>query len=219
MKRAFTIDLLSIIFLAQCHRQSSRQAHLETHVSADQAQDSELYLQITDCGCPGGRNGNEDASTTLRPRTPYTRACESITAIALSRVPMAPNLKVSLASIDEAIKKEKLTSTRRMINSRHALPHILLQLSISRNILTRRHLIADQDRLNSLCSEEVATSLHSCDRHLHIDRIRQPTNINDRRICHIVGGQGNVAFRLRSYQRSLNEAASSAADDLFIVSF
>ena len=31
-------------------------------------------LQTVDWGCPGGRNGNADASTTLTPWTPYTLA-------------------------------------------------------------------------------------------------------------------------------------------------
>ena len=44
---------------------------------------------IRDCGCPGGRNGKMDASTTLRFLVPITRAFESTTAFGSEALPMA----------------------------------------------------------------------------------------------------------------------------------
>jgi hypothetical protein len=42
------------------------------------------------CGCPGGRNGNTEASTTRSLFVPNTRARESTTAPALGEIPILP---------------------------------------------------------------------------------------------------------------------------------
>lgn len=46
--------------------------------------------QTTADGCPGGKNGNELASTTRSPVTPLTRALESRTALGSLSLPIAP---------------------------------------------------------------------------------------------------------------------------------
>ena len=48
--------------------------------------------QIVACGCPGGRSGNDDASTTLNPVTPMTLAFVSTTAFGSFAWPIAPKL-------------------------------------------------------------------------------------------------------------------------------
>lgn len=47
-------------------------------------------LQIVACGCPGGKRGNADASTTLNDSTPITRALESTTAFGSLGFPILP---------------------------------------------------------------------------------------------------------------------------------
>ena len=55
-----------------------------TRTRADQ-----MNLQTVACGCPGGKNGNALASTTLKPCTPKTLASESTTARRSPRRPIA----------------------------------------------------------------------------------------------------------------------------------
>ena len=49
---------------------------------------SSIYLQIVLCEWPGGNNGNVEASTTLKPLTPITRALESVTATVSFTLPI-----------------------------------------------------------------------------------------------------------------------------------
>lgn len=49
-----------------------------------------VSLQIVDIGCPGGRIGKAEESTTRRPVTPYTLALLSSTAIESVFGPIAP---------------------------------------------------------------------------------------------------------------------------------
>ena len=53
-----------------------------------------VYSHTVDTGCPGGKKGNAEASTTRKPCTPYTLALESKTAIESF---IAPILQVAAA--------------------------------------------------------------------------------------------------------------------------
>lgn len=106
------------------------------NISTTQSPTKHEYSQIRDCGCPGGKNGNEDASTTLRPCTPYTRAFESMTAIELSRVPIAPGHRINQLYTPQRKRKDvSLTSTRSMVHGRYAPSDIFLQFGISRHVI------------------------------------------------------------------------------------
>lgn len=87
-------NCLATIVLAIYRPQFSLQTHLciELEIQLIKHIIDSLNLQIVACGCPGGKRGNADASTTLNAFTPITLAFESTTASGSFDLPILPAL-------------------------------------------------------------------------------------------------------------------------------